>query len=368
MLQRRFKQVWIDTERGIDVKRTGCSESDSKRAAKTDKAPTAELPSDTEINKARQLHKKAQSIVSTLMDDIRLGHSLELEQARVVVDETVHSIMRNQNALLYLSQLKRADTDLAQRSVNTMILALAFGKCITMSKKDLPQLGLGALLYDLGMTAVPDSIRNKSGALSDEEYDIVKSHVEGGVEILQKNEGITDKVMDVILTHHERFDGSGYPQGLQGKEIGLMGRIVAIVSAYSAMTSRRSYAPSHSMKGALANLYEECDRAYDGTLVKKLIQCIGVYPPGCVVELNSGEVGLVVVVNPQDRLRPMLRICLDASKRPLDSPYLLDMSSADAKESSISRALDHYEYDLTSSQDKAIEKIQLSSNTMEGKQ
>ena len=355
-LRKFFSHVWIDTELGPDV---DAPDTTQDAAQSTSPAHTERgVPSSDALRNARRLHRRARSVVDNLLTDIRFGRALELGDAREVVQETINSMLKNPNALLYLAQLKSADTSLAQRAVNTAILSIAFAKCISIAKVELPNLGLGALLYDLGMITVPGTIRNKPGRLDGDEFQVVKAHVEASIELLGKVDGMSATVLDIVESHHERVDGTGYPRGLKGKQISLLGRMLAIVSVYFTLTSTRPYAQPVSMKDALAILYDQCDKAYDGRLVHKFIRCVGIYPPGCAVELVSGEIGLIVAASPDSGLQPVMRVYVDARKRRVETPYLLDLATA-GNAMEVSRVLKPREYDVLDGEHGAVDRFVL---------
>ena len=358
-LRKRFSFVWIDTERGNDVStaKANMRHAPPRRphGQRAEKQPTD--PGGSSLREARALHQHTKSIVESIVDDLRFGHALDLRGAREAVSATIQHMLRDPSALLYLAQLKTADTSLAQRAVNTAILSLAFAKCITVANHQLRELGLAALLYDLGMITVPNHIRSKSGRLDPGEYDTVKHHVEASCALLRKVDGISETTLHIIETHHERVDGTGYPRGLRASEIGLLGRLLSIVSVYITLTSTRPYADAVSMKDALATLYDDRDKAYDGRLVQKFIRCIGVYPPGSVVVLRSGEAGLVIASG-KNRLRPLVKVFSDKHGQPLTSTYLIDLSSPnDIRE--IARVLKPHEYDIHSHADGSPDQLVL---------
>jgi putative nucleotidyltransferase with HDIG domain len=207
------------------------------------------------------------------------------------------------------------------------ILALSFGRHLGLEKHELNLLGLGALLHDIGKMKVPADILDKPGALDDKEYEIVKSHVPRGVEILEDNAGIPRPAIDVARCHHERYGGSGYVLGLKGDLIGMFGMIGGIVDCYDAISSDRAYHTGMSAHTALKKMYEWRNRDFHSGLVEQFIQCMGIYPIGSVVELNTGEIGVVVTMNRQRRLKPRVNLVLQADYYPIPNATVIDLMS-----------------------------------------
>jgi HD-GYP domain-containing protein (c-di-GMP phosphodiesterase class II) len=210
-------------------------------------------------------------------------------------------------------------------SVDNCALAIAFGRHMGLPKKDLRTLAVGLLMMDMGNVRVPEPVLNKKGRLTEVEYRIVKKHVAHGVEILQNTKGISEDVINIALTHHERFDGSGYPNALQGTQIPVYGRMAAIIDCYDAMTSVRPYSSAKSPYAALQNIYNWCGSAFQPELVEQFLQCMGVYPTGSLIEMTSGEVGIVLAQNATQRMRPKIMLILDEDKSHLMEYKTIDL-------------------------------------------
>ncbi len=278
-----------------------------------------------EMGTAREIERDARSLVYNIMEDARLGRALDSPTAKIRVQQMVRSILRNPDALVCLTQLKNKDEYTAMHSVRVCVLALAFGRHLSLPEEELNVLGLGALLHDVGKMKVPGEILNKPGGLTPGEFALMKRHVPFGVEILEQTVGIPDGAIEVVKGHHERFDGSGYALGLKGDQIGLFGQVGAIVDCYDAITSDRAYHKGMSPHDALRKLYEWRRKDFHDRLVEQFIQCMGIYPIGSVVEMNTGSIGVVVSVNRVRRLRPRVALVLDADKRPLQSVKVIDL-------------------------------------------
>lgn len=278
-----------------------------------------------ELAPATEIEHETRSVVYSILDDVRLGKSVDTASAKQVVAGMVESIIRNPDAMVVLSQLKNVDEYTALHSVRVCILAITFGRHLELSREELNLLGLGALLHDVGKMKVPLEILNKPGRLTEAEFEIMKSHVPLGMEVLLDQRGIPLPALQVVERHHERYGGKGYARGLAGDAIGAFGMIGAIVDCYDAITSDRCYHQGMSAHEALTRMYEWRTRDFHPDLVEQFIQCMGVYPIGCIVELSDGTVGVVCTVNRQRRLKPRVVLVLKSDKTRYETPVVMDL-------------------------------------------
>jgi putative nucleotidyltransferase with HDIG domain len=296
-----------------------------------------------EIKVANEIRAVTHSCVEDLFEDVARGRLIDLPKIKRVVSETVDGILRNPDAHVCLTQLKTRDDYTAQHSINVCVLALAFARHLGMSPSDMRALGVGSLLHDIGKLRTPLDILNKPGKLTPKEFDIIKAHPVDGRRILERRYGLPIRVAETAYSHHERIGGGGYPRGLKGQEIPLWGKMVAIVDVYDAITSDRSYHQGISPTEALTKMYGWRLTDFDPDLLEQFIQCLGIYPVGTLVELASGEVGFVMSVNPESRLRPKVNLILDAQKNPLYPQRVVNLADAptdpDATRPSIGRVL-----------------------------
>lgn len=280
---------------------------------------------DEEIGYAKKVVTHTRETVYDIMGDVRLGRSINTNVAKKVVADMVDSVIRNPDALMCLNQLKNKDEYTALHSLRVCVLALAFGRHLDLSDEELNVLGLGALLHDVGKMKVPNDIINKPGKLTDEEFDLMKSHVPHGVTILEATHGIPSVAIDVARYHHERYAGGGYAMGAKGEQIGLFGTIGAIVDCYDAITSDRSYHTGMSAHDALKKMYSWRGQDFQPVLIEQFIQCMGIYPIGSVVELNNGCIGVVISVNRERRLLPKVALVLNSDKTPFLPAKVVDL-------------------------------------------
>ena len=256
---------------------------------------------------------------------MRHGGGLDVPHLQTVVGSMVDSVFRNRDAMGWLARMKSKDDYLYSHSLSASVWALAFGRHLGLDKETLTSLGTGAMLVDIGKTRLPTELLKKSGKPSDEEWRMIYTHVDQGVALLRTASNLDSRIVTMIATHHERFDGSGYPNKLTGDEIPLVGRIAGIIDCYDAMISERTYAKPKSTYDAVRELKRLGGTAFPAELVELFIQAVGVFPTGTLVELNTGEVGVVIGQNRFRRLRPEVMLILDAQKKPREEFTTIDL-------------------------------------------
>lgn len=265
--------------------------------------------------------------VDTIFDQVATGGVLDVLKVKKSVDPMIDSVTRNPDACIWLARMKQQDSYTYQHSVGASIWAVALGRQLGLPRADLRSLAIGGLLFDVGKLGVPTELLMATRKLSDEEFAEVRNHVNRGVDMIHSSGLMNQDVLDMVAHHHERHDGSGYPQGLAGDEIPIYARIAAIVDCYDAITSHRSYARAIPPSVAIKMLYEWRDMEFQAELIEEFIQAVGIYPAGTLVELSSGEVAVVVAEYRTRRLRPRVMVLLDADKKPLADLKMIDMLS-----------------------------------------
>jgi len=281
---------------------------------------------ETELPLARQAHESLQHSISEMMGDLQDGRGLDLQKLQDGVDAMIESITRNPTAFTWLKELKRKDNYAYQHALSSSVWAATFGRHLGLERDDLGDLALAGLLCDVGKTRLSSDMLRQQHPLDASQVEEVRDHVQHGLDILAQTPGLSSKVIHAVATHHERYDGSGYPNGLRGSEIPMFGRVIGMIDSYDAMTSIRPYANGRSPHQAVMELYEGRDVLYQAELVEQFIQTCGIYPTGSLVELTDGRVGVVTAVHSLKRLRPSVMLLLDENKRPLPEFRLLDLS------------------------------------------
>ena len=285
------------------------------------------VPFDEELPAARQIYQAVKIVIQDAMHDVRFGRAINVDAVHKVVSDMMDSVFRNPDALASLSRLKRFDEYTFYHSVNTALLAMSVGRSLGFDRSALHIVGVGTLLHDIGKMKIPIEVLNKPGRFEAHEMEIMKQHVLRGVEVLNSTTGLGDSYVQPALEHHERVNGAGYPHRRAKQDISQFGLITAIVDIYDAMTSDRCYHKGQPAHQALQFLYRlSLEGHLDSTLVQRFIQVVGVYPVGSVVELNTGETGIVKRVNHHAPLAPIVLLVRSAGNTLLSKPKEQDLS------------------------------------------
>ncbi|MGL5631717.1 MAG: HD-GYP domain-containing protein [Azovibrio sp.] len=331
-----IREVYIDTAKGLDVSNAPTQEEVQTNITKRleeisqDVTPQSTLRASLaeEIEIAKHLQKEANRIVKNLMMDIRLGAEIERNKLDPMVENMVDSIFSNKNALLPLVSLKHHDEYTFEHSVSTCALMIAFARGLDLPRSTIKEIALGALLHDVGKARVPDEILNKPAKLTDAELVEMKSHVVQSIILLQHTPGISDMAFNVASQHHERFDGSGYPNALKGDQISVYGQMASIIDVYDAISSDRSYHKGASPASALRKLLEWSDHHFDPLLVHNFIRAIGIYPSGSLVRLESDRLAVVLEQNEQNLLYPTVQVIYHADRQFYLPPEIIDLTQS----------------------------------------
>lgn len=265
-------------------------------------------------------------VVKQSFHNLETERKLNIRLVKHVVDNIIDELLANYNVLIHLSDIRAFDDYTFAHSVNVCILSIMTG--VTMGYHDLKlrELGLGALLHDVGKIRIDDNILNKPDDLTHDEYAEVKHHTEYGFEMLRHQEDVPLLSAHIAYQHHERWDGQGYPRNLVGTGIHEYARIVAVADIYDALMADRPYRPSYSLNQALNIVKRMSGIHLDPACVTALMSNIAVYPIGTIVELSTGDIGVVVDVNKDYPTRPVIRIVYDRNARRLNQPHEVDLS------------------------------------------
>jgi len=287
---------------------------------------------DQEMTKASKLYDNAKSLQHKILNTLTEQKTINVLEVKESTDAIVDSIFRNQDALACMTRLRIKDEYLVEHSLNVSILMTIFAKHLAFDRDVIEQLALGAFLHDIGKVLVPPEILHKPGKLTPEEYEVMKGHVNLGMEVLKESPELPDIVKEVVQLHHERLDGKGYPKQLNEQDITQYGRMIAIVDSYDAMTAERVYkAGMHPIK-AFKILMKEADNGYDNALVEQFVNCLGIYPIGTLVKLTSGKLGLISRLNKTQPLLPFVRVFYNTRLNQAIAMEELDLSQAKHKD------------------------------------
>lgn len=306
--------VWVDARRSVGMQRQ--VEENLAAAATAELQPViAKVDFNLEMQQAEPAFHSAREQSLRLLEAVRLGHELDVAQVKVVVKECVESMLRNPGAMLWLARIKNSDEYTAEHCLRVAIFSIALGRELGLRQDELEHLGMCGMLHDVGKIKVPSAILNKPGALTPHELRVMQSHASEGRKLLMSNQQVTAAAVDVAFSHHERLDGRGYPRGLDAPRIPYFAKIVAVVDAYDAINSDRPYSKGKSSLEALRILFEASGSQFDEELVKVFVRRIGIYPPGEIVEMNNGEVGIIIACSPLSKLKPKVLLVLNEDKQ-----------------------------------------------------
>lgn len=327
------RYVYIDTGRGLDSEDAVPAEeidrhNESRLQDAADGTPTDSkfVPLEQEMHRAIEVHSQAQSLVDNLMQDVKLGHAIDVAPIQSLASDLKTSVFSNPNALSALGRIREKDNYLLEHSVNLSVLMSVFGKGLELPGDVLEEIIVGALLHDIGKILTPDEILHKPGKLTAREFAVMKEHVAHSRDILMNSEGVGELTLLTAAQHHERLDGTGYPEGLSGEQISRYGRMAAIADVYDAITADRVYHKGMTPTQGLKKLIEWSGDHLDPDLVHEFIRCLGIYPIGSVVLLESGRLAVVIETNEKDQRLPVVRVFYNLRLRQHITLERLDLS------------------------------------------
>jgi len=332
-----IKHVYIDTERGLDfemavplaVVQQQINHS-KKQVADEQFGLDKQISFEAELVQAKSVIYDANKAMRSFMQDARFGRQIESSAVDEVVDNITASVFRNKDALLTLSRIKTVDKYTFMHSISVCVLMTAFARVMEYDDETARQISSGALLHDLGKMRVPPEVLNKPGALTTAEFAEMKQHVEYGAEHLSSFGWLSDVSMRVVMQHHERIDGTGYPFGLHGDALSQVGRMSAIADVYDALTSNRCYKQAWEPTHTLGKMLEWSKDHFGEEMAHQFVRCVGIYPVGTLVRLSTGRIAVVVEQDEAHLLRPRVRIVFNANSgryAPLED---VDLAGADS--------------------------------------
>lgn len=294
---------------------------DSYRVTIYEEAP----PVEDEIAIIYPVYEKTQIATKEIFEALAQDQKIDLTNVNESLNSMVDSIERNPDALIWLAKLKQTDDYAYNHALNVSITLMALANFMSLPKKQVKELGLAGLLQDIGKVKVPMALLHKQEKISQEEFDTLKKHVDHALELLQITENIPSTVILTVSQHHERIDGTGYPYSLSGKQISLPGQMAGLIDTYCALTSNKVYAKGVYNQLALEEIHALRDTKFSSALIDQLVQFLGMYPVSSLVELNTGEVGVVIQQNSVRRLLPRIMILLNPDKTKNDYPATINL-------------------------------------------
>lgn len=330
-----IRELYIDTGKGLDVADAKTEEEFNSelhdqfsRFVKMQVAKhEPRVPLKEEIAAARTVHQEANRAVRGVLQDVRSGKPIEVAQVAPVVGHIADSVFRNRDALISLSRIKQKDDYTFEHSVSVSVLMISFCLAMDYERSVIVEVGMGGLLHDIGKMTIPNRILNKPGTLTDAEFALMRSHAQAGREILSKTPGMPEAALLIAGEHHERYDGSGYPDKLEAQEISQVGQMASIVDVFDALSSDRAYHKAVEPTAALKKLFEWRTSHFNEALVQQFNRAIGIYPVGSLVRLKSGLLAVVIDPDNDDLVRPTVRAVYDLKRGNAIAPRDIDLAS-----------------------------------------
>jgi putative nucleotidyltransferase with HDIG domain len=341
-----IREVWIDCSKGLDLPagQPLVSEAESEAQVDAELASAANAEREVarttlaaEFTRAAKIVAKSRQAVTSMFEEARMGKAVDTHGAQRLVEEISDSVSRNPGAVISLARLKTADDYTFMHSVAVCALMIALARQLALDEQQTRSAGIAGLLHDLGKAAMPMEVLNKPGKLTDAEFAIIKSHPEEGYRMLLEARQVDDVALDVVLHHHEKTDGSGYPKRLKGAEISLFARMGAVCDVYDAITSNRPYKAGWDPAESLRKMAEWSNGHFDPMVFQAFVKSIGIYPIGSLVLLNSGRLGVVTEQGEKSLLSPRIKTFFSTRSNSRIRPEVIDLSRPGCPHKIVSR-------------------------------
>lgn len=336
-----FQGFVVKSEKQIDVLKKYCKhvlvDPEKEDLSEVDKVSAEEIAKvrgttvykeaasvEVELPRAQLAYKKTTAVVEELSRAVEVGNAVDSAHSREAAAQITESVVRNPDAMALLIKLQEKSGSTLSRAAEISVMMTLFGRFLQLPQDRLELLGMLGLLQDVGKLKLPTALAT-NGPVNAAEIELYRTHVDHSVEILSNTPGLPPELTGLASLHHERFDGSGYPRGLRGGGIALFGLIAGIVDTFDTLTAPPPFGENLSPSNALNIIYKGRGKQFHPALVEQFIQCIGVFPVGSVVELNSGEVAIVLAQNMVRRLQPRIMVVRDAHGHPLIPYKMLDL-------------------------------------------
>lgn len=353
-----ISELWVDTSKGISPEPKLESTTEAETIASVDamlaiqeqaqhvaevlieahEAPQ-KISIAEEMKQAAEVCQQAEEQVKHLFTQARLGKALDTEGSINIVEEISHSIFRNPNALISLARIKTKDDYTYLHSVAVCALMISLSRQLGLDEKMVQTAGLGGLLHDIGKIRIPLAVLNKPSSLTEDEFAIVQGHPSAGFHILQHNGGFPQEVLEICLHHHEKVDGSGYPDKLTGDRISLMAKMGAVCDVYDAITSDRPYKVGWRPGTAIRKMAEWSKGHFDEKIFHAFVKAVGIYPTGSLVKLSSGHLAVVCDQEEGALLKPVVKLVYSIHEEQRIDPEHINLS--------------HHDHEIVSQEDPA---------------
>jgi len=336
-----IKEVWIDCDKGLDVVAGAAAVSEAESEAQVEdelkqvvdgQRQLEPVSAAQELERAAEICGRAKQAVVSMFEEVRMGNAVDVGGAKLLVEEISDSVSRNPGALISLARLKTADDYTYMHSVAVCAMMVALAKQLGLDQAQTRSAGLAGLLHDLGKAVMPMDVLNKPGRLTDDEFTVIKSHPVEGHKMLLGGVNVDPIAVEVCLHHHEKMDGSGYPDRLEGDQISLWARMGAVCDVYDAITSNRPYKSGWDPAESLRKMAEWTKGHFDPQVFQAFVKGMGIYPVGSLVRLSSGRIGVVIEQTSKSLTTPRVKVFFSTKSNMRIVPQLIDLSSPDTSE------------------------------------
>ena len=329
-----IREVWIDLAKGLDVETDAGPLAETVDSAEAIPAeapkPQSKASFTEELKRASKIVTRGKEAVVSMFQEARMGNAIDAEAAAPLVEEISNSVLRNPGALISLARLKTADDYTYMHSVAVCALMIALARQLDLDEQQTRAAGMAGLLHDLGKAMIPLKILNKPGKLTEAEFALVKTHPAEGHQLLLGSSGVSAISRDVCLHHHEKIDGSGYPQALNGDAISLYAKMGAVCDVYDAVTSNRPYKAGWDPAESIKRMTEWTGH-FDPLVLQAFVKSLGIYPVGSLVRLASGKLGVVVEQNEHSLLKPKVKVFFSTKAQAFIKPETVDIARSPEK-------------------------------------
>ena len=360
ILATSIRECWIDTDKGADVAvgTASVSREEVDAQIETDFSLLSDLPPihvtlptpppppkrnrqpadmQSELEMAAAICVKSKQAVVSMFNEARMGRAVDSVGLQSLVEEISDSVTRNPGALISLARLKTADDYTYMHSVAVCALMVALARQLKLDDEQTRAAGMAGLLHDLGKIATPMVVLKKPSRLTDQEFDVVRNHSASGYQILKKSGNLPEAVLDACLHHHEKVDGSGYPDKLKGDGISVIARMTAICDVYDAITSDRPYKRGWDPAESLRRMAEWTRDHFDARIFQAFVKSIGIYPVGSLVRLTSGRIGIVTEQSPTALTTPIVKVFFSTKSDLRIPPEVVNLAAPDCNEKIVAR-------------------------------
>lgn len=346
ILASSVREVWIDSEKGVDVPSGVAAVSEAQSDVQVEeqlqqesnqKRELSPVSVSVELQRAAKICAQSKQAVISMFQEARMGKAVDTGEARHLVEEISDSVARNPGALISLARLKTADDYTYMHSVAVCAMMVGLAKQLGLDEEQTRLAGMAGLMHDLGKALMPMEVLNKPGKLTEAEFNIIKTHPVEGHRLLLTSRDVHHVVLDVCLHHHEKTDGSGYPEGLKDEEISLFAKMGAVCDVYDAITSDRPYKLGWDPAESLRKMAEWAKGHFDTRVFHAFVKSLGIYPIGSLVKLTSGRLGVVVEQTGKSLTAPVVKVFFSTKSNMRIVPELVDLSQPLATETIVSR-------------------------------